>query len=93
VLFGDGGEGMDEPDGFMMEGSRGLFRPVGSVVDNHLAKLTPEEVAWLVGMQRLKEVVQLEPKNKLSAALVKALTTGEAAPTDGPPQPGTGGRD
>jgi hypothetical protein len=31
VLFGDGGKGMDEPDGFMMEGGRGLFRPVGSV--------------------------------------------------------------
>jgi len=41
-------------------------------------------------VQQLKQVVQLEPKDKLSAALVKALTSGEAAPADGPPQPGKG---
>jgi tetratricopeptide (TPR) repeat protein len=44
-------------------------------------------------VKQLKEVVELQPKDKLSAALVKALTTGEAAPADGPPQPGTGGQD
>jgi predicted TPR repeat methyltransferase len=44
-------------------------------------------------VQQLKRVVELEPKDKLSAALVKALTSGEAAPAGGSPQPGTGGRD
>jgi tetratricopeptide (TPR) repeat protein len=42
-------------------------------------------------VQQLKAVVQLEPKDKLSAALVKALTSDEAAPAGSPPQPGTGG--
>lgn len=41
-------------------------------------------------VQQLKEVVQLEPKDKLSAALVQALTSNEAAPAGSPPQPGTG---
>jgi tetratricopeptide (TPR) repeat protein len=42
-------------------------------------------------VQQLKRVAELQPKDKLSAALVKALTTGETAPADGPPKPGTGG--
>jgi tetratricopeptide (TPR) repeat protein len=42
-------------------------------------------------VKQLKRVVELEPKDKLSAALVKALTSGEAAPPDGPPKPGAGG--
>jgi len=42
-------------------------------------------------VKQLKEVVQLEPKDKLSAALVQALTSKTPAPADGPPQPGGGG--
>jgi hypothetical protein len=42
-------------------------------------------------VKQLKEVAKLQPKDKLSAALVKALTPGETAPAGGPPQPGTGG--
>jgi tetratricopeptide (TPR) repeat protein len=42
-------------------------------------------------VKQLKEVVKLEPKDKLSSALVKALTSGQTAPAGGPPQPGTGG--
>jgi hypothetical protein len=42
-------------------------------------------------VQQLKQVVQLEPKDKLSAALVQALTSGEAAPAGGPPKPDTSG--
>jgi hypothetical protein len=42
-------------------------------------------------VKQLKEVVRLEPKDKLSSALVKALTSGEVAPAGNPPQPGTGG--
>jgi tetratricopeptide (TPR) repeat protein len=42
-------------------------------------------------VQQLKEVVQLEPKDKLSAALVQALTSSEVGPAGSPPQPGTGG--
>jgi hypothetical protein len=30
-MFGGGGEGVDELAGFMIEGGRGLYRPVGSV--------------------------------------------------------------
>jgi tetratricopeptide (TPR) repeat protein len=41
-------------------------------------------------VKQLKEVVQLEPKDQLAAALVQALTSGEAAPAGGPPQPGQG---
>jgi tetratricopeptide (TPR) repeat protein len=39
-------------------------------------------------VQQLKEVVQLQPKDKLSAALVKALTTGDSAAAGGQPEAG-----
>jgi hypothetical protein len=42
-------------------------------------------------VQQLKEVVELEPKDKLSAALVKELTPDDVAPGGGRPEPGTGG--
>jgi tetratricopeptide (TPR) repeat protein len=42
-------------------------------------------------VKQLKEVVRLQPKDQLSTALVKALTSGEAAPAESTPKPGTGG--
>jgi hypothetical protein len=42
-------------------------------------------------VKELKEVSKLQPKDKLSAALVQALTPGETAPAGGAPKPGTGG--
>jgi tetratricopeptide (TPR) repeat protein len=42
-------------------------------------------------VKQLKEVVKLQPKDKLSAALVQALTPSETTPAGGPPKPGTSG--
>jgi tetratricopeptide (TPR) repeat protein len=41
-------------------------------------------------VQQLKEVVKLQPEDKLSPALVKALTPGQPENSNGPPKPGTG---
>jgi hypothetical protein len=41
-------------------------------------------------VQQLKEVVQLQPDDKLSTALVKALTAGDSAPAGAPPKPVAG---
>jgi hypothetical protein len=42
-------------------------------------------------VQQLKDVVQLSPQDKLSAELVKALTSGDTAPSGNTPKPGVGG--
>jgi hypothetical protein len=42
-----------------------------------------------VAVQQLKQVAQLEPQDKLSAALVKALTSSGDTSGESPPQPGT----
>jgi hypothetical protein len=39
-------------------------------------------------VQQLRDVVQLSPQDKLSAALLQALTSGETASSGGPPKPG-----